>query len=305
MLKNKSKLKSALLCAILSAVLVFSGVAFVGCDLFGGNHFNLTFESNGGSAVAGQRVEEGRRASMPDIPTRAGFYFTNWYINEALTAVFNFDTDFYRNKTVFAGWSREPVLSAPTAITIRGHGIISWQAPPHANFYYIMVGDIRFETAHTNTRRQTLIINTPLLIAADAETAITVRAIDTNGHFEPSPLSATVIVRSGTAATIDYNFSLAGGVLSWITQSQLMYLTTLNRHDTRGFRHIGTSRLIAENGQARRINVADLELTQGYNTLRLMHQGNGTIYFDNTFYTAEAFSFAVLYMRADGTVVLV
>jgi uncharacterized repeat protein (TIGR02543 family) len=67
----------------------------------------VTFESNGGSEVPVQTIRYGGAATRPNDPGRTGYTFDNWYGNEGLTAVYDFDSidnTVTENITLYAGW---------------------------------------------------------------------------------------------------------------------------------------------------------------------------------------------------------
>ena len=64
----------------------------------------VTFESNGGSAVAVQTVADGSKVVKPADPTREGFVFDGWCSDAACTAVFDFDTAITADVTLYARW---------------------------------------------------------------------------------------------------------------------------------------------------------------------------------------------------------
>ncbi len=64
--------------------------------------YTVTFDSDGGSAVEKQTVEEGNKATKPADPTKEGYSFTGWYNGEA---VFDFDTAIKANITLKAHWT--------------------------------------------------------------------------------------------------------------------------------------------------------------------------------------------------------
>lgn len=70
----------------------------------------VAFDTMGGSTVASQRVAPGGTASVPDVPTRAGYGFTGWYADRASALAagdegrFDFEAPIERNTTVYAGW---------------------------------------------------------------------------------------------------------------------------------------------------------------------------------------------------------
>ena len=66
----------------------------------------VSFETNGGSTIVNQRVEEGSKATKPNDPTRDGYKFLGWYSNIALTTEMNFDNAIVSNLTVYAKWEK-------------------------------------------------------------------------------------------------------------------------------------------------------------------------------------------------------
>ena len=66
--------------------------------------FIVTFESNGGSYVPGQEVEEGGKVLRPPDPTRSDRLFGNWYSNSELTSAYNFSTSVFSSFTLYASW---------------------------------------------------------------------------------------------------------------------------------------------------------------------------------------------------------
>ena len=66
--------------------------------------YRVKFDSNGGSSVATQRVEEGDRAYEPNDPKRNGYEFLGWYLNGRR---FSFNTRIYEDITLEAKWEKE------------------------------------------------------------------------------------------------------------------------------------------------------------------------------------------------------
>jgi len=73
-------------------------------DDFFYNVFSVYFDSAGGSAVFPQTIISGGTASRPDDPTRSGYAFYDWYIDSALTVVYNFSTPVISDVTLYARW---------------------------------------------------------------------------------------------------------------------------------------------------------------------------------------------------------
>ena len=82
--------------------------------------YEVTFDSNGGSDVSSQLVEEGSKVTRPTDPTRAAtasatYDFAGWYKDQALTAEFNFDTEtITAATTIYAKWTATPVAYTVT-----------------------------------------------------------------------------------------------------------------------------------------------------------------------------------------------
>ena len=69
--------------------------------------FQVTFDSNGGSAVTSQTVKAGKCASEPATPTKKGFVFDGWYTDANLSTQFSFDTKIKSDITLYAKWAVE------------------------------------------------------------------------------------------------------------------------------------------------------------------------------------------------------
>ena len=71
-----------------------------------GNVYTVTFDTDGGSAVASQTVEEGAKPVRPEDPTKDGFTFIGWYTDKDFTAEFDFDEPVVADTTVYARWEK-------------------------------------------------------------------------------------------------------------------------------------------------------------------------------------------------------
>jgi len=81
--------------------------------------YTVTFNSNGGSAVATiENVTSGEKISKPTDPTRTGYTFAGWYKESELTNEFNFATDtITSDTTLYAKWE-EVVPATITTISV-------------------------------------------------------------------------------------------------------------------------------------------------------------------------------------------
>ena len=71
------------------------------------NSHTLSFDTNGGSAIAAQNVVEGTKPVKPQDPVRDGFIFTGWYTDSACQTPFSFSNELTEDITVYAGWQEE------------------------------------------------------------------------------------------------------------------------------------------------------------------------------------------------------
>lgn len=65
----------------------------------------VTFNTNGGTAVAPQTVISGETATQPAAPTKDGYTFDGWYSDSELTTAFVFTTPITANITLYAKWT--------------------------------------------------------------------------------------------------------------------------------------------------------------------------------------------------------
>ena len=70
--------------------------------------YTVTFNSNGGSAVASQKVPEGSKVTAPTAPTKEGFLFDGWYTDAALTQSYDFSTAVTADLILYAKWKDDP-----------------------------------------------------------------------------------------------------------------------------------------------------------------------------------------------------
>ena len=71
--------------------------------------FTVTFITNGDSSVESQSVERGKTAKMPNPPTKEGFKFDGWFLDEEFTQNFSFDTLITSDVKLYAKWLEESI----------------------------------------------------------------------------------------------------------------------------------------------------------------------------------------------------
>ena len=78
--------------------------------------YTVKFETNGGSDIASQQVEEGAFAVQPDDPTKTDYIFNGWYEDADLSKTFDFETQaITADTTIYAGWTSESEATSATA----------------------------------------------------------------------------------------------------------------------------------------------------------------------------------------------
>ena len=73
--------------------------------------YTVTFETNGGSAIASQKVADGNKATKPADPTKDGYTFEGWYKDAALTVAYDFETAITADITLYAKWTQKAQIS--------------------------------------------------------------------------------------------------------------------------------------------------------------------------------------------------
>lgn len=68
--------------------------------------FTVSFDSQGGTDVASQTVEDGKKATKPASPTKQNAVFVDWYKEAACTNVWDFNKEIVKkNTTLYAKWA--------------------------------------------------------------------------------------------------------------------------------------------------------------------------------------------------------
>ena len=92
--------------AIMSVVIVFL-VAVCIILFIDREKCTVTFNSDGGTLVASQRVKENSKVSEPEKPTKEGFIFVGWYYSDSKDKEFDFSTLIDKDIELIAKWEKE------------------------------------------------------------------------------------------------------------------------------------------------------------------------------------------------------
>lgn len=130
---------------------------------------DVTFATNGGSAVGAQRVIRGQKAAPPTAPTKAGYTFDKWYNG---TEVYDFDKPVTEPITLTAKWlTGEGTAASPILIS---------NAEELKIFHDIVNGE--------NNRQQNLAACATLT----ANIVLNDGTFDEDGNYTPGPSSAAL-----------------------------------------------------------------------------------------------------------------
>lgn len=86
--------------------------------------YTVTFDSNGGSAVASQTVKSGSRVQRPADPARYGYTFAGWYTDSALKQAYDFDKAVSSGMTLYAKWTAKSDVAPVTPTEGTGKGLL-------------------------------------------------------------------------------------------------------------------------------------------------------------------------------------
>lgn len=101
------------------------------------NKVTVTFDSQGGSAVASATVTKGGKVSEPEAPTKEGHVFAGWQLNGV---DFDFDSKVNENITLVAVW-KTPLVT-PTNVRYANNKI-SWDNVSAATSYEVWVDGVK------------------------------------------------------------------------------------------------------------------------------------------------------------------
>lgn len=91
----------------LNIIIVVLAAALIICMGIGVSNagFTVQFNSMGGTAVESQKHLYGERIEAPMAPTREGYVFDGWYLDQNATTQWDMDSDTVTESlTLYAGW---------------------------------------------------------------------------------------------------------------------------------------------------------------------------------------------------------
>lgn len=80
--------------------------------------YTVTFEANGGSAVASQTVSGNAEVKEPQAPAKEGFEFAGWYSDKELKTKYDFSGKVTKSITLYAAWNKQSSAEEQFVLTI-------------------------------------------------------------------------------------------------------------------------------------------------------------------------------------------
>lgn len=143
---------------VLSIVLWFNGKA---------KTYEVTFDSNGGTAVTSQKIKKNETVIKPSDPTKEGYSFLGWMLNDKL---YDFTSKVDKNITLIANWKKNDATNIYTitfdsnggtkldSISVSDGKIISLPTPEKAGYVFIgwFINDKQVKVGDTISKNETL-----------------------------------------------------------------------------------------------------------------------------------------------------
>lgn len=94
----------------LNIIIIVLVALLIACMAFGiaKGGFQVTFDTQGGTAVEMQKKMYGELVETPELPTREGFVFEGWYLDPGATIPWDIEKDTVKESmTLYAGWQEK------------------------------------------------------------------------------------------------------------------------------------------------------------------------------------------------------
>ena len=112
----------------------------------GTKYYKVIFDSNGGSAISKQKVEEGEYVHEPGDPIKQGFVFGGWYSDKEFYHLWDFDSNkVYSNITLYAKWVTEVEKAKEESVLVNGDIVLR-----NGTMYFLSGTKIRGADLFTN-----------------------------------------------------------------------------------------------------------------------------------------------------------
>ena len=131
--------------AIVGTVAVMAIILGVVIFLTSNKAFTVSFDSNGGTAVATQKVKKGEKATKPENPTKDNFTFVEWTLDGV---AYDFNQTVKSNIKLYAKWleveesvtikfDTDGALEIPDIVIKKGETITIPEDPQKENYRFV------------------------------------------------------------------------------------------------------------------------------------------------------------------------
>ena len=169
------------------------------------NQYTITFDTDGGSAVASITQDYGTAITAPKDPTKTGYTFAGWYTDAACTNAWNFGSNMLadHDMTLYARWVRNAVRKA----TITG-SVELGNRPAVGAVVELMLGNRKIAAATTDANGvysfQTVETGLYNIVAAkDGKTRTALVNVDSAGSY-----TVDMIVLPGTDVSFEVRIEM-------------------------------------------------------------------------------------------------
>lgn len=158
-------MKKTIIIVSIFAIIIVLGIVlwFNGKD----KTYEVTFDSNGGTAVISQKIKKNETVIKPSDPTKEGYSFLGWMLNDKL---YDFTSKVDKNITLIANWKKNDATNVYTItfdsdggtkldnISVSDGKIISLPTPEKAGYVFIgwFINDKQIKVGDTISKNETL-----------------------------------------------------------------------------------------------------------------------------------------------------
>lgn len=170
--------------------------------------YEVSFETNGGSAVASQSVKEGEKAAKPADPTKTDEDFVNWYEESTFETIFDFENKAITGPTtIYAKFVPHVTSSDATlsSLTVNGENILSGDEVEYTIYVDALpvVEAIKNNTYATVTPTEaTALPGTSTYVVEAEDHTIKTYTINFKSYNDACGTLMSAVLTSNTAATV-------------------------------------------------------------------------------------------------------
>ena len=125
---------------------IYAQWTYTGSSGGGSRYYNVTFNTNGGSKLASQRLRRNAVATEPEEPTKDGFEFEGWYTDKEFKNAYDFATKVTKSFTLYAKWVEAKATHVCSSDKFSDLDKTKWY---HEDIDYVIENNIMLGTSDT------------------------------------------------------------------------------------------------------------------------------------------------------------